>query len=116
MAAKERKEHKRGGKKSPASEKFLTLRAVPSSLPEGVQWQKSLGFLRSLSSLRPSSLPVRTPPSSSQQWQRAPAAGGPVQLDTSGLGQPKGYQSVATPGCGMRPLRWRGDFWLKADS
>ena len=44
MAAKERKVRKRGGRKCPASEKWLALRAVPSSLPEGVKWPKNLFF------------------------------------------------------------------------
>ena len=50
MAAKEHKVRKRGGKKYPASEKLLALRAVPSSLPEGVQVAEKPLFLRSLRS------------------------------------------------------------------
>ena len=59
MATKERKELKWGGKKSPASEKFLAQRAVPSPLPEGVKWAKNLFFcvlcvlLRSFAAILP---------------------------------------------------------------
>ena len=72
MAAKERKERKRGGKKCPASEKLLALRAVPSSLPEGGKWPKNLFFCVLCVLLRPSSLPDFSPPSCSQQGPRPP--------------------------------------------
>jgi len=73
MAAKERKERKRGGKKCPACEKLPALRAVPSSLPEEGKWLKNLFFCVLCVLLWPSSLPDFSPPSCSQQWGEAPA-------------------------------------------